>query len=177
MFPVNWVHVCQTKFCVSCSALSEIPNTKTIAGVRIGLIGDRYIVNPTTNEMEESELDLLLAGTDSAILMIEVYFEVYFIHLHLLLKCSLCIKLFMFRVIVTFFLRKNYCKLLKLDRFALAILFIITITIIWFLLQDGIVDFTWKINQCIKKKYHERLIHVSTIKISVFKKKGKYFDI
>ncbi|XP_040372154.1 probable polyribonucleotide nucleotidyltransferase 1, chloroplastic isoform X3 [Rosa chinensis] len=54
-------------------ALSEVPNTKTIAGVRIGLVGDRFIVNPTTKEMEDSELDLLLAGTDSAILMIEGY--------------------------------------------------------------------------------------------------------
>ncbi|XP_062003960.1 probable polyribonucleotide nucleotidyltransferase 1, chloroplastic [Rosa rugosa] len=54
-------------------ALSEVPNTKTIAGVRIGLVGDKFIVNPTTKEMEDSELDLLLAGTDSAILMIEGY--------------------------------------------------------------------------------------------------------
>ncbi|KAK6942064.1 Exoribonuclease, phosphorolytic domain 2 [Dillenia turbinata] len=54
-------------------ALSEVPNSKVIAGVRIGLVGERFIVNPTTKEMEESELDLLLAGTDSAILMIEGY--------------------------------------------------------------------------------------------------------
>ncbi|KAH0468624.1 hypothetical protein IEQ34_001856 [Dendrobium chrysotoxum] len=52
-------------------ALSEVPNTKIVAGVRIGLIGDKFVVNPTTNEMESSELDLMLAGTDSAILMIE----------------------------------------------------------------------------------------------------------
>ncbi|KAI3924406.1 hypothetical protein MKW98_032607 [Papaver atlanticum] len=52
-------------------ALSEVPHSKTIAGVRIGLVGDKYIVNPTTKEMEESELDLVLAGTDTAILMIE----------------------------------------------------------------------------------------------------------
>ncbi|KAL6988627.1 Purine nucleoside phosphorylase [Sarracenia purpurea var. burkii] len=54
-------------------ALSEVPNSKTIAAVRIGLVNDKFIVNPTTKEMEESELDLLLAGTDSAILMIEGY--------------------------------------------------------------------------------------------------------
>lgn len=53
-------------------ALSELPNSKAIAGVRVGLVGDKFIVNPTTKEMEGSELDLLLAGTDSAILMIEV---------------------------------------------------------------------------------------------------------
>ncbi|KAI3877414.1 hypothetical protein MKX03_026471 [Papaver bracteatum] len=52
-------------------ALSEVPHSKTIAGVRIGLVGDKYIVNPTTKEMEESKLDLVLAGTDTAILMIE----------------------------------------------------------------------------------------------------------
>ncbi|XP_062113893.1 polyribonucleotide nucleotidyltransferase 1, chloroplastic isoform X2 [Humulus lupulus] len=54
-------------------ALSEVPNAKTIAGVRIGLVGDKFIVNPTTKEMEDSKLDLLLAGTDDAILMIEGY--------------------------------------------------------------------------------------------------------
>lgn len=43
-----------------------------IAGVRVGLIGDRFIVNPTTKEMEATELDLIIAGTDSAIFMIEV---------------------------------------------------------------------------------------------------------
>ncbi|KAJ6761742.1 POLYRIBONUCLEOTIDE NUCLEOTIDYLTRANSFERASE [Salix koriyanagi] len=54
-------------------ALSEVPNTKMIAGVRVGLVDNKFIVNPTTKEMEESELDLLLAGTDSAIFMIEGY--------------------------------------------------------------------------------------------------------
>ncbi|KAL2575728.1 hypothetical protein AAZV13_16G032900 [Glycine max] len=53
-------------------ALSEVPMSKAVAGVRVGLVGDKYIVNPTTEEMEHSELDLLLAGTDSAILMIEL---------------------------------------------------------------------------------------------------------
>ncbi|KAL7097532.1 hypothetical protein ACP275_10G150400 [Erythranthe tilingii] len=54
-------------------ALSEVPNSETIAGVRIGLIDDKFVVNPTNKEMEDSKLDLLLAGTDSAILMIEGY--------------------------------------------------------------------------------------------------------
>ncbi|KAG8372291.1 hypothetical protein BUALT_Bualt12G0051000 [Buddleja alternifolia] len=54
-------------------ALSEVPNSQTIAGVRIGLIDDKFVVNPTTKEMEDSKLDLLLAGTDSAIFMIEGY--------------------------------------------------------------------------------------------------------
>jgi polyribonucleotide nucleotidyltransferase len=54
------------------SALSEVPMSKAVAGARVGLVGDKYIVNPTNEEMENSELDLMLAGTDSAILMIEV---------------------------------------------------------------------------------------------------------
>ncbi|GMH09647.1 hypothetical protein Nepgr_011488 [Nepenthes gracilis] len=54
-------------------ALSELPNTKPIAGVRIGLVGGKFIVNPTTKQMEDSELDLLLAGTETGILMIEGY--------------------------------------------------------------------------------------------------------
>ncbi|KAK2638338.1 hypothetical protein Ddye_026133 [Dipteronia dyeriana] len=54
-------------------ALSEVPHSKTIAGVRVGLVGDKFVVNPTTKEMEDSELDLLLAGSDNAILMIEGY--------------------------------------------------------------------------------------------------------
>ncbi|KAJ4823009.1 hypothetical protein Tsubulata_000382 [Turnera subulata] len=45
-------------------ALSEVPNTQAVEGVRICL------VNPTTKEIEESELDMLLAGTRNAILMI-----------------------------------------------------------------------------------------------------------
>ncbi|TXG66415.1 hypothetical protein EZV62_007690 [Acer yangbiense] len=54
-------------------ALSEVPHSKTIAGVRVGLVGEKFVVNPTTKEMEDSELDLLLAGSDNAILMIEGY--------------------------------------------------------------------------------------------------------
>ncbi|TMX02653.1 hypothetical protein EJD97_020597 [Solanum chilense] len=54
-------------------ALSQVPNSQVIAGVRIGLIGEKFILNPTIKEMENSKLDLLLAGTKDAILMIEGY--------------------------------------------------------------------------------------------------------
>lgn len=53
--------------------LSEIPFIKPIAAVRVGMVEGRFIVNPTNEEMERSVLDLLLAGTDDAILMIEGY--------------------------------------------------------------------------------------------------------
>lgn len=51
-----------------------MPNSKPIAGVRVGLIDDKFIVNPTTKEMESSKLDMMLAGSDSGILMIEVHY-------------------------------------------------------------------------------------------------------
>src|SRR6266853_1309011 len=51
--------------------LSDIPFLNPIAGVRIGLIEGRYIVNPTYNEVRESRLNLIVAGTDEAIVMVE----------------------------------------------------------------------------------------------------------
>jgi polyribonucleotide nucleotidyltransferase len=47
-------------------ALSEIPFEKTIAGVRVGLIDGRYIINPTYTERKQSALDLIVAGTATA---------------------------------------------------------------------------------------------------------------
>jgi polyribonucleotide nucleotidyltransferase len=52
-------------------ALSSIPFTKTYAGVRMGLIGTDYIVNPTYEQRKESRLDLVVAGTSDAIVMVE----------------------------------------------------------------------------------------------------------
>lgn len=54
-------------------ALSDIPLTKALAGVRVGFVRDKLIINPTTEEMKESRLDLVLAGTADAIMMIEGY--------------------------------------------------------------------------------------------------------
>ncbi|NGX50554.1 MAG: Polyribonucleotide nucleotidyltransferase [Chlamydiae bacterium] len=53
--------------------LSDIPFIKPIGAVRVAMIEDRFIINPTLEEMESSVLDLLLAGTEDAILMIEGY--------------------------------------------------------------------------------------------------------
>lgn len=53
---------------------ADIPLKKAVAGVRVGLVPDvGFIVNPTTQQMEGSQLDLVMAGTDSAVLMIEGY--------------------------------------------------------------------------------------------------------
>src|SRR5688500_4596220 len=51
--------------------LSDIPFPTPIAGVRIGLIEGRYIVNPTYDEVRESRLNLIVAGTEEAIVMVE----------------------------------------------------------------------------------------------------------
>lgn len=53
--------------------LSDIPFVKPIAAVRVGLIENHFIINPTKEQLKSSELDLMLAGTDDAILMIEGY--------------------------------------------------------------------------------------------------------
>lgn len=61
--------------CAASAALviSEIPLIKPIGGVRVGLIDGNFIVNPTIEEQKRSRLDLIMAGTEDAILMIEGY--------------------------------------------------------------------------------------------------------
>jgi polyribonucleotide nucleotidyltransferase len=51
--------------------LSEIPFEKTIAAVRVGVVEDEYIINPTYDERKRSRLDLILAGSKDAIVMVE----------------------------------------------------------------------------------------------------------
>ncbi len=51
--------------------LSDIPFMNPIAGVRVGLIEGRYIINPTYDEIRESRLNLVVAGTEEAIVMVE----------------------------------------------------------------------------------------------------------
>ncbi|HYX28657.1 MAG TPA: polyribonucleotide nucleotidyltransferase [Pyrinomonadaceae bacterium] len=51
--------------------LSDIPFANPVAGVRIGLIDGRYVVNPTYDEVRESRLNLIVAGTEEAIVMVE----------------------------------------------------------------------------------------------------------
>jgi polyribonucleotide nucleotidyltransferase len=51
--------------------LSDIPFENPIAGVRIGLIDGKYIINPTYDQRRESKLNLVVAGTEEAIVMVE----------------------------------------------------------------------------------------------------------
>lgn len=51
--------------------LSDIPFHNPIAGIRIGLIDGKYIINPTFDQRRESQLNLVVAGTEEAICMVE----------------------------------------------------------------------------------------------------------
>jgi len=51
--------------------LSDIPFENPIAGVRVGLIEDRFIVNPSYNQIRESKINLVVAGSEEAIVMVE----------------------------------------------------------------------------------------------------------
>ncbi len=51
--------------------ISDIPFEVPIAACRVGLIGEELIINPTAQQMKESTLDLRMAGTEDAILMVE----------------------------------------------------------------------------------------------------------
>ncbi|MFL6274581.1 MAG: polyribonucleotide nucleotidyltransferase [Blastocatellia bacterium] len=51
--------------------LSDIPFENPIAGVRVGLIEDRFIVNPTYDQTRASQLNLIVAGSEEAIVMVE----------------------------------------------------------------------------------------------------------
>src|SRR6187455_456922 len=52
-------------------ALSSIPQTRTVAGVRVGLVNNQFVINPTFAERKESLLDLIVAGTKDGIVMVE----------------------------------------------------------------------------------------------------------
>ena len=52
-------------------AISEIPFEKTVAGVRVGMVNNEYVINPTYSERKQSTLDLIVAGTKDGIVMVE----------------------------------------------------------------------------------------------------------
>src|SRR5687767_1217388 len=52
-------------------AISELPFEKTIAGVRVGLVNGEYVINPSYAERKQSMLDLIVAGTNDGIVMVE----------------------------------------------------------------------------------------------------------
>tara|TARA_B100000427_G_scaffold268796_1_gene234894 strand:- start:7132 stop:9195 length:2064 start_codon:yes stop_codon:yes gene_type:complete len=51
--------------------LSGLPFNGTLGAVKIGYDGEKYLLNPSTKELEDSSLDLVVAGTKNAVLMVE----------------------------------------------------------------------------------------------------------
>jgi len=51
--------------------ISDIPFENPVGAVRIGLIEGKYVVNPTLEELEESKMDLIIAGPKDSIVMME----------------------------------------------------------------------------------------------------------
>ncbi|MFZ2315805.1 MAG: polyribonucleotide nucleotidyltransferase [Gammaproteobacteria bacterium] len=52
-------------------ALSGMPATNFLAAARVGYLDGNYILNPTYEQLETSELDMVVAGTENAVLMVE----------------------------------------------------------------------------------------------------------
>jgi polyribonucleotide nucleotidyltransferase len=89
LFPKGWTYETQivaTPMCVdhvvpydilamngasAALAISDIPFPTQMAAVRIGKLEGKFVVNPAEADLPESELDLVVAGTDEAILMVE----------------------------------------------------------------------------------------------------------
>ncbi len=56
----------------SCAlSISDIPFNGPIAGVRVGYINNQFILNPTVAQQNESELNLIVAGSHDAVMMVE----------------------------------------------------------------------------------------------------------
>lgn len=52
-------------------AISGVPFNGPIGAARVGYIDGQYVLNPTATQLETSQMDLVVAGTDSAVLMVE----------------------------------------------------------------------------------------------------------
>jgi polyribonucleotide nucleotidyltransferase len=57
--------------CSAALAISGIPFEEAISGVRVGYVDGKYVLNPSPEQMEETQLDLIVAGTESSVLMVE----------------------------------------------------------------------------------------------------------
>jgi len=52
-------------------AISGIPFNGPIGAARIGYINGEYVLNPTSSQLDQSDMDLIVAGTEEAVLMVE----------------------------------------------------------------------------------------------------------
>ncbi|MBD1940600.1 polyribonucleotide nucleotidyltransferase [Microcoleus sp. FACHB-68] len=51
--------------------LAQIPFNGPMAAVRVGLVGDDFVINPTYHEIENGDLDLVVAGSPDGVIMVE----------------------------------------------------------------------------------------------------------
>ena len=52
-------------------SISDIPFLGPIASVRVARVGGEYVINPTYSQLDESDMELIVAGTSDSILMVE----------------------------------------------------------------------------------------------------------
>ncbi len=52
-------------------AISDVPFDYTLAGVRVGRVGGEFVINPTISQLDESDLNVILAGTADDVVMVE----------------------------------------------------------------------------------------------------------
>jgi polyribonucleotide nucleotidyltransferase len=55
----------------ACLAISDVPFSGPLGFCKVGKVGDKYLLNPTHEEYKESELEVLMAATKDAIMMVE----------------------------------------------------------------------------------------------------------
>src|SRR5687768_11093901 len=51
--------------------LSGIPFNGPIGACRVGYVGGQYVLNPTMSQLKESKLNLVVAGTEQGVMMVE----------------------------------------------------------------------------------------------------------
>lgn len=52
-------------------AISGVPFAGPVGAARVGYIDGQYVLNPTFSQLEKSRMDLVVAGTEAAVLMVE----------------------------------------------------------------------------------------------------------
>lgn len=52
-------------------AISDVPIVKTVAGVRVGRVDGQFVINPTLQDLEQSDINIIISGSSDAITMVE----------------------------------------------------------------------------------------------------------
>ena len=52
-------------------SIADVPFKGPMAAVRVGFVDDEYVLNPSFSDLENSDLDMVVAGSESAVLMVE----------------------------------------------------------------------------------------------------------